>query len=288
MSKTITSSVRIKRPAADVYRMLTTASDLQQWFSEHAEVDLEKGVYQFWGKYTPDVPTQGKQQLQSHVPGKSLSYLWHVNGNDTVVEFKLGADGDACEVSLTTHGNREWEQGHGSMTDFWVAALDNLRLHAQGHGTLLRCDYHHVQGTVACSVEIAADAASVWRGLTDPAVLDRFFATAAKVQLKPGGVFSYGWEGGGPQKVISIEEGKSLEVSWIWGGEGESQVRWELQESSGRTRLSLVHSGFGERKSQDYQAGWTSFLVSLKALLELGSDWVRVETDGYVPDGATA
>ena len=288
MSKTITSSVKINRPAAEVFRLLTTAGELQQWFAEHARVDLANGVYEFWGKYTPDVPAEGRQQQRGFDQDRSLSYMWHVNGNDTVVEFEFAADGDACVVNLTTHGNREWEQGHGSMTDFWVAALDNLRLHAQGRSGLLRCDYHHAQGTVACSVEIAADAAAVWRGLTDPAVLDRFFASGARVQLEPGGEFSYGWEAGGPQRVLTVEPGKSLEVSWQWGGEGESQVRWELQESGGRTRLNLIHSGFGERKSQDYQAGWTSFLVSLKSLLELGSDWARVETDGYVPDGATA
>jgi uncharacterized protein YndB with AHSA1/START domain len=278
----------IKQPAAEVFRLLTTTGELTQWFAEQAAVDLEKGVYGFWGRHSPGVPQKAAQQLRSYEDGRSLSYDWHVNGNDTEVEFELEDAPGGCIVRLTTHGNREWEAGHGSMTDFWVAALDNLRLHAMGHTGLLLCDYTHVQGTVACSVDIAAGSAEVWRGLTDPAQLDRYFASAAEVQLSPGGVFSYGWEAGGPQRVLSVEPGSSLTVSWIWGGEGESQVRWQLEDSGGRTRLNLVHSGFGDRKSQDYQAGWTSFLVSLKAMLELGSDWSKVETDGYVPDGATA
>ncbi len=288
MSKTITSSITINRPAEEVYRLLTTAGELQQWFAEQAEVDLAGGVYRFWGIHTPNVPESGSQRLLAHEAGRSLSYVWNVNGNDTEVRFSLSEQDGATLVQLVTIGNREWEQGHGSMTDFWVAALENLRLHALGHGGLLRCDYRHVKGLVRLEEEISVDDATVWRGLTDPAMLDRFFASGAEVDLRPDGVFSYGWEAGGPQRVIAVEPGKSLDVTWQWGGEGETQVRWELTGSSGRTRLSLVHSGFGERKSQDYYAGWTSFLVSLKAMLELGDGWVKVETDGYVPEGATA
>ena len=288
MSRTIKSSVSINRPADEVYRLLTTGSELTQWFAEHARVDLGQGIYEFWGRFTPGLPAEASQQLRSYEQDHSLSYQWLVNGNETVVEFELGTDGTATLVQLTTQGNREWEQGHGSMTDFWVAALENLRLHAMGHSGLLLCDYNHVQGTVACSVEIEADEATVWRGLTDPRELDRFFASGARVQLEPGGEFNYGWESGGPQNVITVDPGRSLDVSWQWGGEADSQVRWELARSGGRTRLSLIHSGFGEKKSQDYHAGWTSFLVGLKAMLELGDDWSRVETDGYVPDGATA
>ncbi|MCB1221261.1 MAG: SRPBCC domain-containing protein [Planctomycetales bacterium] len=288
MSKTINTTVRINRPAAEVFRLLTTTSELEQWFAEHARVDLAGGSYGFWGRYTPGLPSEAQQQLKGFQQDRSLSYVWHVNGNDTVVEFTLDGDGDATVVKLVTHGNREWEEGSGSMTDFWVAALENLRLHAHGHAQILRCDYNHVRGPVDCAVEVASGASAVWEGLTDPGQLDRFFASGARVVLEPGGEFSYGWENGGPQSVVSLEPGRSLEVRWLWGTEDDTVVRWELKESSGRTRISLLHSGFGERKTQDYHAGWTSFLVSLKAMLELGSDWSKVQTDGYVPEGATA
>ena len=288
MGKTINTTVKINRPAAEIFRLLTTASELTQWFAEQAEVDLAEGIYGFWGRYTPDLPSEAQQQLHGFEQDRSLSYVWHVFGNDTVVEFELEEDGNATIVKLATHGNREWEEGHGSMTDFWVASLENLRLHAHVHGQLLLCDYRHVSGPVDCAVEIASGAAEVWAGLTEPKQLDRFFASGASIELEPGGEFSYGWEAGGPQKVISIEAGRALDVSWVWGGEGETRVSWQLEDSGGRTRLSLTHSGFGDRKTMDYHAGWTSFLVSLKAMLELGSDWSKVETDGYVADGATA
>lgn len=288
MSKTITSSIFINSPAAELFRFLTTAEDLRQWFAEHAEVDLAAGIYRFWGIHTPDVPQQGTQKLIAYEDGRSLSYVWHVNGNDTEVRFSLQPQDGGTLVKLVTVGNREWEAGHGSMTDFWVASLENLRLHALGHTGLLLCDYRRERGRVELNVEIDSDTSRVWEGLTDEQELDRYFASGAKVELKPGGVFSYGWEAGGPQQVVRIEPGRSLDVTWQWGGEGETHVRWELSESGGRTRLNLVHSGFGDRKSQDYYAGWTSFLVCLKAMLELGDAWSKVETDGYVPEGATA
>ncbi|MEZ5337711.1 MAG: SRPBCC domain-containing protein [bacterium] len=288
MSKTINTSLTIRRPAAEIFRLLTTAAELEQWFAEHAEVDLAGGSYRFWGIHTPDVPAEGRQRLLAYEQGRSLSYVWPVNGNDTEVHFTLEEEEGVTLVKLTTVGNREWEQGHGSMTDFWVASLENLRLHALGHTALLKCDYRREQGRVELNLEIAEDPARVWQGLTDPAELDRFFASGARVELQPGGVFSYGWQAGGPQQVVSVEPAQSLEVSWQWGGEPETRVRWELNGSTGRTRLNLVHSGFGERKSQDYYAGWTSFLVTLKAMLELGDAWTKIETDGYVPEGATA
>ena len=92
MSKTINTTVRINRPAAEVFRLLTTTSELEQWFAEHARVDLAGGSYGFWGRYTPGLPSEAQQQLKGFQQDRSLSYVWHVNGNDTVVEFTLDGE----------------------------------------------------------------------------------------------------------------------------------------------------------------------------------------------------
>ena len=45
--------VRAAAPLARVWQALTSASQLEVWLAEHAEVDLPR-AFTFWGRYTPD------------------------------------------------------------------------------------------------------------------------------------------------------------------------------------------------------------------------------------------
>lgn len=80
-----------------------------------------------------------------------------------------------------------------------------------------------------------------------------------------------------PVEILELVPAERLAYSWRWE-EQETVVRWELEGSGGRTRLTLVHSGFGEdRDAEGYRLGWQAFLVSLRRLVELGDAWRKPE-----------
>ena len=53
MTAKIEMKVPIAAPPAPVFRALTDASELEQWFAERAAVSCENKTYNFWGRFTP-------------------------------------------------------------------------------------------------------------------------------------------------------------------------------------------------------------------------------------------
>src|SRR5688500_14332167 len=79
------AEVPIGAPVQDVWEALTTPSLLEQWFCEHADVDLDAGRYDFWGRYTPDVPSreEGRHPIIEVEPYSVLRFQWPIRGLDT-------------------------------------------------------------------------------------------------------------------------------------------------------------------------------------------------------------
>jgi hypothetical protein len=51
-------------------------------------------------------------------------------------------------------------------------------------------------------------------------------------------------------------------------------VTWTLAESGGKTRLTLVHSGFAPDEQTDgLQSGWLNYMSRIKAMVEYGPAW---------------
>ena len=89
-----------------------------------------------------------------------------------------------------------------------------------------------------------------------------------------GGVYDLaGWIPDGPVKIVDLEADEKLSYSWRsdWVGY-ETLVTWELAESAGKTRLTLMHSGFApDARHDSYRSGWHGFLVQIKYLIEEGA-----------------
>jgi uncharacterized protein YndB with AHSA1/START domain len=51
--QTYTLQAAVGAPPPTVYAALTSLAALQTWLAEHAEVALDDGVLEFWGRYTP-------------------------------------------------------------------------------------------------------------------------------------------------------------------------------------------------------------------------------------------
>ncbi len=266
-------------PPAAVYAALTERPALQTWLAEFAEVSLSEGVFGFWGRFTP-AGERDSQRLLGYEPDSRLSFAWTFQGAQTQVDVELEPSGPGTVITLTHSGVPERLAGAASVDDFWLLSLANLASYAEGRELGPKCELTiSAPGEVRASVEIAAAASEVFGSLIEPAQLDRWIAEKAEVEPEPGGRIDFGWDGGGPVKILDLDPDRVLAYSWQYPpDEPDTVVRWELEGSGGRTRLTIVHSGFGERSVDDYQLGWQQFLVSLKRMLEVGESWRRFET----------
>jgi len=141
--------------------------------------------------------------------------------------------------------------------------------------------------------ELAIDASpeAVWKAITDPRELARWFPLDASTTPGEGGTLVYEW---GELKLVNRieiwEPGKHLRMTWGHGagttgaaeaatsGAADAERRrltvdWQIEGREGRTVLRLVHSGFGHDDSWDteYDAtrrGWIFELSSLRQYLE--------------------
>lgn len=131
--------------------------------------------------------------------------------------------------------------------------------------------------TLELSVDIDAPLETVWKALTEAEGLKNWFAPIASV-TKPGvgGEVTFGWspEATWPTAVDAWEPGKHLR--WLnddmMGPGTRLLCDYYLSTESGKTRLRLVQSAFGEADWDNFfegtEAGWTYFLYNLRLYLE--------------------
>jgi uncharacterized protein YndB with AHSA1/START domain len=294
MTETYTLQVAIGAPPETVYAAFTSAAALQRWLAEHAEVALDDGVFEFWGRFTLD-GERGRQRLTSFEPGRGLSFSWSLGGAttevaiavepiETVETVETVAGGAGGSVLTLTHsgvpprsaGEAYW------VRDLLMLSLANLASYCEGREVAPMCDVSASRdGQARAAVQIDAPPGQVFASLIEPAQLDRWIATGAEVEPHVGGRYSFGWNHG-PVKILELEQDRALAYSWrhSWDdgdGPDSTVVRWELEGSQGRTYLTIVHSGFGaDRRPDGYQLGWQEFLVSLKRMHEVGPSWQPV------------
>lgn len=285
MTKNMTAKVVLPVDTERVFVALTAPRDLECWFCEHAEVDLNDGVYRFWGKNTPETPTEIEPagDLLNWERGSMLELAWDLGGRKTLLRYEVARSGDRCELTVR-HGNlpERRREEDASLNDFWYTALENLRLFMVTGGSQVKPDFRSATGDeVRLSVAIDGSVDAVFRTISEPEELNRYFGRGAKVDLRVGGCFSFGWDEGGPVKILDLDPPNLLSYSWKYRGEPSTIVTWTLEGSGGGTRLTITHSGFGSDFRQDaYRAGWMSFLAMIKAMVELGRKWKAVEMSG--------
>ena len=102
------------------------------------------------------------------------------------------------------------------------------------------------QLVVRREVEVAAPPATVFAFLTDPDKILRWMGTEATVDPNPGGLYSFGWEGG--QKVPP--ESSLIEI--------------DLLDKAGGTLVRMTHSGLpDEEQRASHEKGWNHYLGRL-------------------------
>ncbi len=284
MNPRIEIAIEVEAKPSRVFEALTKAPELERWFAERAFISIAEGRFDFWGRHTPGNPDRdaGRHRLSVFDPGERVAFEWTLRGRKTTVEVSLSPSSRGTSVKLT-HDAPPRGETEISIADFWFLSLENLRRHVEEGASPVLCDYSKSpRGGASLSVDIAAPPEAVFGALTRPADLDRWMTANSSVEPVVGGRMSFGWATEGPVRILSIVPNEKLSYSWEHAKDPETVVTWTLEAPNGgrTTRLTLVHSGFGERDTEDFRTGWLKHVVWLKALLERGDSWIPPENLG--------
>jgi uncharacterized protein YndB with AHSA1/START domain len=264
--------VHIDADPDTVFTALTGGDELTDWFAESAEVDLEKGRYEFWGRYAPQ-GDRARQQLTGHEAGRSLRFTWTFDQGPSTVELTLAPDDDGTLVSVTHDG---LFGDPVTLKCFWYVTLANLAAFSEGRQTMPPFDFSvPAQGDALVRTVIDVPVEEVYAALLNPTEVSKVAAAPATIEPAVGGAYDLGWTGYGPAHIVALEQDKTLAYSWRnHGGASESLVRWSLRGSRGATYVTLSHSEIADDAlAERYRQGWPPYLVELKRLLELGPTW---------------
>lgn len=275
MNDSMTMQVTLAAPPQAVFQALTDSTALMAWFAEYADVSLTEKRYDFWGRFTPETPDreQGRHPWLEVEPERRLKFGWRLQGQDTTVEIKLIPQGQQTVVSVEQKNSAPSPDGFWGNEDFWFLSLDNLRRYIDGKTGVVRCDYSAIKpGDVHQEIEIEGPAEAVFAALINPEELNRWIASQARVEPKVGGQYELGWGRSGSLKILELVPNEKLTT--LSPEDKETVMTWTLAESGGKTRLTLVHSGFAPDEQTDgLQTGWLNFMNRIKAMVEYGPAW---------------
>ncbi len=282
------NSFRVEVSLEQVYRALTEPAQLEAWFAEQVEIELvPEGKYAFWGKHTlwgRAVRTATQTVVAASMPGR-LTFRWIMRKQVTEVTYTLSVSDGATRLSVA-HDLVEGDLAEISremIADFWCISMINLLWHVELGKTMHRFDYTKTKGNIALEFNLGAPPSQIFQALTLPARMDAWLSHQAKVELRIGGCYSFGWKHEidgkkvevGPTALIELEQDKRISYGWHWPGETpDTLVTWELEPVGKGSRVKFMHTGFPARRdSTDYTQGWAAFLCKLKLYLERGVQW---------------
>ena len=276
MTELLHVQIALKAKPKAIYTALT--DNLADWFAEHADVSTAEKRYDFWGRFTPGTPSheEGHHPLLAYEPDTHLRYEWRGHSFDSIVDIQIISrdGGNIVVVQQGNPNNPSHDIGFSTDEDFWFLSLENLRRHLDGKAPV-RCDYtRSMLGDIQHTVEIDAPPDTVFEVLIKPEQLDRWIASHATVDAREGGQYDLGWgQGAGGQKILELLPDKKLSLEGDYG-DLKTVLTWTLEGSGGKTRLTLVHSGFApDQNTGGLQTGWLNFMSWVKSISEYGDDW---------------
>lgn len=269
-----------------VWHALTDPTALRTWFTDHAEVELRVGGrFAFWGTRTPWIAAreQADQRItRLDVPARVLGLRW--TWQQTPVDVTLTVTPSGAQAELAVHmtcGARRFgytDEAPCFMADFWRFAVGNLHEYLVTGHAAMRPDFHDASRGVDMTILIRARPSTVWRALTDPALMDQWISSRASVEAREGGAYSYGWGSPssgeppcGPTRIIEMVPERLLVTNWRYRDEPRTCVSWELEEVPEGTLVRLRHVvPTADPTHTGYVNGWASFMVELRAFVQTG------------------
>jgi len=133
--------------------------------------------------------------------------------------------------------------------------------------------------TIKQAYFLRAPVTKVFRALTEPTELARWFLKDARLPHTAGATYEFVWQFGYRHraKVVAFVPNRKLTLEWPAKGLGTTQVSFTLTARKGGTRLTLRHTGYGTTPAwiENYGgtcSGWAYFLTNLKSVLRNGAD----------------
>lgn len=131
---------------------------------------------------------------------------------------------------------------------------------------------------ISLEIEVAATPDVVWKALTDPKQIERWFPLKASGKAGPGEHITLSW-GPGQDWTTQVKEWEPPKhVRWEDPSDPSrpgavSAIDFHVETRGGRTIVRLVHSGFDASAEWDEQYtgtqnGWRYFLMNLRHYLE--------------------
>jgi uncharacterized protein YndB with AHSA1/START domain len=278
----------VPAPPKVTYEALTDPAALRVWLTEHAEVDLP-GKYEFWGPSTPDGAEPHQRVL--HVDERTIRFGWTVEGVEATVQIEVDEDEDGTLVTLSHSDLPSFEEiindqagARGAVQTFWALAIANLADYLAGRELTPKIDF--TSSELRASVVIGAAPEEVFDSLVEAEHFRKWFRAHVEIEPRLGGRFAMGGfdvDPGGA-KFVEFEPGRKAALRFA----DNETTTWELDGSDGRTRLTIVHSGF-DPANPPYSAwgGWLSGIAELRRYHEVPdwrSIWRKMEVAG-VPEG---
>lgn len=282
-------AVPLTLPASSekAFAALSEESALEAWFTEHAQVEPRVGgAFRFWGKYTYGAATRAHatQRLTAYDPARSLSFTWTFLGRDSMVEWALSEAEGGVKITVRQAFDSlpEGVRVKELIDDLWRIHTGNLFTYLSGAGDVYRPDFDDPHPEVRQTILIDAPPEKVFAALTTPEYISKWFpAPAPVVEPRVGGKYGFGfsYEVDGkkveppPMTILEFEPNRKLAFTWPdWRGDAsvpDQKVTWILDEESGKTRLTLIHSGFTRSADvSDYPFGWLEFMRQIGKVSE--------------------
>ena len=249
--------VRIDADPDTVFKALTDSDELAEWLAESAEVALDQGRYEFWGRYAPQ-GDRARQTLTGHEAGRLLRYTWTFDEGPSTVELALSPDGDGTVVAVSHTGIPSAGSADGNaLRCFWYVSLANLVAHSEGTQTMPPFDFSvPAQGDALVRTVIDVPVEEVFASLLDPASLDK-------------------WVGGQGDRGTAGRRAVRLRVGQPWTG-ADHRVR------AGQGARLLVAVAGQPRHGRTVGAAQLTWLD----LCHAGPQWIRRRQGGRgVPAG---
>jgi uncharacterized protein YndB with AHSA1/START domain len=229
-----------------------------------------------------------------YVDERTIRFAWTVAGVETTAQLELADDEDGTLVTLSQSDLPSFEEvladtagARGALQTFWSLAIANLADYLSGRELTPRCDFTSAE--LHAEVVIGAAPDEVFDSMVQPEHFRRWFGANVDVEPYVGGRFAMGGfdlDPGGA-RFVEFEPGRKATLRFADGFTSS----WELDGSDGRTRLTLVQSGF-DPTNPPYPgwAGWLGGIAALRRYHELPrwhSIWREIDIPG-VPAGMVA
>jgi uncharacterized protein YndB with AHSA1/START domain len=118
---------------------------------------------------------------------------------------------------------------------------------------------------------------TVFKALTDPKILVKWFLTKAYVDPREGGDYDFDWLVGYHYsgKIMRFEKNKAVSYSWA----RDTTASFEIAKEGRGTLLKLRHGTFTDPEPFGVASSrWGYYLTNMKSVIEHGSD-LRAKLD---------